>query len=199
MQGSENWPSKPLKWSQLADVFTPGKRSEVMSRIRGRDTRPELVIRRGLHARGFRYRLYDRRLPGRPDLVFPKFRAVILVNGCFWHGHDCHLFRLPETRHDFWKQKIDSNRHRDARNLQLLLEASWRVMIVWECALKGRTRLPEEAVITSVAEWLGEDADVSEIRGCSQGRTVCDHETSQKWRIRSQESQNRCHDNLEPT
>lgn len=156
---------KPLKRLQLADVFTPSKRSEVMSRIRGRDTRPELLVRRGLHALGFRYRLHDRRLPGRPDLVFPKFRAVILVNGCFWHGHNCHLFRLPGTRRDFWEQKIHANRQRDARNLRLLGDAGWRVMIVWECALKGRTRLSFETVVPGIAEWLSGDTDIAEIRG----------------------------------
>jgi DNA mismatch endonuclease (patch repair protein) len=149
----------------LADVFTPRKRSEVMSRIRGRDTRPELVVRRGLHALGFRFRLHDRRLPGRPDLVFPKFHAVVLVNGCFWHGHDCHLFRVPGTRRDFWEQKIDANRQRDARNLRLLRDGGWRVMIVWECALKGRTRLPVETVIPGIADWLSTDMASSEIRG----------------------------------
>jgi DNA mismatch endonuclease (patch repair protein) len=87
------------------------------------------------------------------------------VNGCFWHGHDCHLFRLPGTRRDFWEQKIDANRQRDARNLRLLREAGWRVMIVWECALKGRTRLPDESVIPAIADWLSEDATSSEIRG----------------------------------
>lgn len=165
MQGSASWPSKPLKRLRLADVFTPGKRSEVMSRIRGRDTRPELVVRKGLHARGFRYRLHDRRLPGRPDLVFPKFRAVILVNGCFWHGHDCHLFRIPRSRRNFWEQKIDGSRQRDARNLRLLGEAGWRVMIVWECALKGRTKLPSEEVLPGIAEWLSGDTDAVEIKG----------------------------------
>jgi DNA mismatch endonuclease (patch repair protein) len=139
-----------------------------MSRIRGRDTRPELVIRRGLHAFGFRFRLHDRRLPGRPDLVFPKFRAVILVNGCFWHGHDCHLCRIPKTRRDFWVQKIGANRQRDARNLILLRDAGWRVMTVWECALKGRTRLPGESLIPEIADWLSGDMASSEIRGYSE-------------------------------
>lgn len=165
MQGSVNWPWGPQGSSRLADVFTPGKRSEVMSRIRSRDTQPELVVRRGLHALGFRYRVNDQRLPGRPDLVLPKFRAVILVNGCFWHGHDCHLFRLPGTRRDFWQQKIAANKERDANNVRLLTEAGWRVMIVWECALKGRTKVPVEAVIPRIADWLTGDAVSYEIRG----------------------------------
>ncbi len=168
MQARASWLSKLLGRSRLADVFTPEKRSDVMSRIRSRDTLPELILRRGLHALGFRYRVNDQRLPGRPDLVLPKFRAVILVNGCFWHGHDCHLFRLPRTRRDFWQQKIDANKERDARNFLLLTEADWRVMVIWECALKGRTRMPVEAVIPRVADWLTGAAASSEIRGYSE-------------------------------
>ncbi|WP_236629793.1 very short patch repair endonuclease [Pseudohaliea rubra] len=139
-----------------------------MSRIRGRDTRPELLVRKGLHALGFRYRLHDKRLPGRPDLVFPRFGAVILVNGCFWHGHDCHLFRLPATRRGFWQQKIESNRVRDARNLRLLEDAGWRVLVVWECALKGKERLPVELVISRISEWLTGGGESCEVRGSLQ-------------------------------
>lgn len=85
-----------------------------MAAIRGRDTKPELIIRKGLHARGFRFRLQGRDLPGRPDLIFPKYRALIWVNGCFWHGHDCPMFRWPKSREDFWRGKIGRNRERDA-------------------------------------------------------------------------------------
>ncbi|MHA7816430.1 MAG: very short patch repair endonuclease [Pseudohaliea sp.] len=151
----------------MADVFTASKRSEVMSRIRGRDTRPELLVRRGLHALGFRYRLHDKRLPGRPDLVFPRFGAVVLVNGCFWHGHECHLFRLPGTRREFWKEKIEANQARDERNLHILQDAGWRVMIVWECSLKGRTRLASTDVVPAIAEWLLGTDDFAEMSGYS--------------------------------
>lgn len=125
-----------------------------MAAIRGADTKPEMLIRRGLHARGFRYRLRDRKLPGKPDIVLPKHRAVIFVNGCFWHGHDCPLFRWPATRQEFWRTKITGNIERDARNIDMLLVSGWRVATVWECALKGRSRLSPEAVIDSLARWI---------------------------------------------
>jgi DNA mismatch endonuclease (patch repair protein) len=111
-----------------------------MSGIRGRDTSPELCVRRLLHSLGFRYRLHDRSLPGTPDIVLPKFRTIVQVQGCFWHGHDCHLFKLPETRREFWIEKINSNRQRDRLANEALIEGGWRVAVVWECALKRKTR-----------------------------------------------------------
>ena len=128
-----------------------------MAAIRGKDTKPELMIRRGLHAKGFRYRLQGRGLPGRPDLVLPKHRAVIFVHGCFWHRHDCPLFRWPQTRQDFWRDKINGNARRDAEAIGLLLDVGWRVGIVWECALKGRGKRPLPEVINSLALWLSSD------------------------------------------
>jgi len=126
----------------------------MMAGIRGKDTRPEMILRRGLHARGFRFRLHDRRLPGSPDLVFPGRRAVIFVHGCFWHGHDCHLFRLPATRQEFWRAKIEGNAARDAATEDALVSAGWRVLTIWECALKGRKRLPVETLLDRVSAWL---------------------------------------------
>jgi DNA mismatch endonuclease (patch repair protein) len=137
----------------------------MMSGIRGKDTKPEMVLRRALHARGFRYRLHDRHLPGRPDLVFPRFRAAIFVNGCFWHGHDCHLFRLPATRPEFWEAKIASNRLRDAQAESELLQSGWRVLKVWECALKGRTSRPPEWIIDTVSAWIAGRELLHEVRG----------------------------------
>ena len=148
-----------------ADIVKPEIRSRMMAGIRGRDTRPELQIRSALHRRGFRFRLYRRDLPGKPDLVFPKYRAVILVHGCFWHGHDCHLFRWPGTREEFWRNKITSNRERDRRQLSTLLETGWRVATIWECALKGRERLPMQMVIERCAEWLKSGGTELELRG----------------------------------
>jgi DNA mismatch endonuclease (patch repair protein) len=121
----------------MADVVSPEVRSRMMSGIRGKDTKPEMIIRRGLHARGFRFRLHDKRLPGRPDLVLPKYRAAILVHGCFWHGHGCHLFKWPKTREQFWRMKIEANQHRDARALELLEAAGWRSFVIWECELRS--------------------------------------------------------------
>lgn len=125
-----------------------------MSGIRGKDTQPEMIVRRGLHARGFRFRLHDRRLPGSPDLVFAGRRAVIFVHGCFWHGHACPLFRLPATRQEFWRAKIEGNTARDAAAEAALLISGWRVLTIWECAIRGRGRLPVATVIDRAAEWV---------------------------------------------
>lgn len=122
-----------------------------MSGIRGKDTKPEVLLRKELHRRGFRYRLHDRRLPGRPDLVFPSRKAVVMVNGCFWHAHEgCPYFKLPATQPDFWREKLLANRERDQRNLALLHEGGWRVAVVWECA----TRKDLEATVGKVDVWL---------------------------------------------
>jgi len=125
-----------------------------MSNIRGKDTKPELVIRRGLHSLGFRYRLHVKGLPGKPDIVLPKWRAVIFVHGCFWHGHDCHLFKWPKTREDFWRQKIETNRRNDAKAIDALQEQGWRVLVIRECALKGKTRLKPESTIGIAERWI---------------------------------------------
>ncbi len=125
-----------------------------MAGIRGKDTKPELVIRKALHWHGFRYRLHDKRLPGKPDMVFPRYRAVILVNGCFWHRHGCHLFKWPSTRKEFWRNKIKRNREKDAENMEALERAGWRALTIWECALKGKTRLSPEDVMEKATSWL---------------------------------------------
>nr|WP_255529258.1 very short patch repair endonuclease [Luteimonas sp. MC1572] len=118
--------------------MTPEERSERMSRIRSRDTSPELLVRRFLHAAGFRYRLHVRDLPGRPDIVLPKYKAVVLVNGCFWHAHHCQKGRVPGTRSEFWANKFQKNRKRDRANRRLLREAGWSVITLWECSLSKR-------------------------------------------------------------
>lgn len=124
----------------MADVFTPEKRSEVMSRIRGRDTKPELALRSMLHRLGYRFTVNapnNRKLPGRPDVVLSKHRTVVFVHGCFWHGHEhCADFRLPSTRREWWTAKIETNRARDARNEAALRELGWHVVTIWACALK---------------------------------------------------------------
>lgn len=153
----------------MADIVTPEKRSLMMSGIRGKDTKPEIAIRKALFARGWRYRIHDKRLPGKPDLVFPGLRAVVFVDGCFWHGHHCHLFRLPSSRIEFWAQKIDRNRERDIEVRRKLEELGWRHLTVWECALKGRTRLPIVDVIDRVADWLESGKGTAEIEGDTDG------------------------------
>jgi DNA mismatch endonuclease (patch repair protein) len=125
----------------MTDILTPAQRSEVMSRIRGRDTKPEMTIRRTLHGLGFRYRLHRRDLPGKPDIVLSRWKTVVLVNGCFFHGHACPAFRLPSSNQDFWLKKIRRNQERDAVTAEALRKQGWRVVIVWECALRGPRKI----------------------------------------------------------
>ncbi|MDY0872660.1 very short patch repair endonuclease [Dongia rigui] len=141
----------------MVDVLTPEQRRLNMSRVRSKDTKPEWLLRRGLHRMGFRFRLHSRDLPGRPDLVFPRHKAVIFVHGCFWHGHNCSLFKLPETRQAFWQSKIDSNRKRDEQILDRLRSAGWRVMLVWECALRGPRRRQPDDVLEACEKFILEN------------------------------------------
>jgi DNA mismatch endonuclease (patch repair protein) len=122
----------------MADVHSKVARSYNMSMIKGKNTRPEMLVRRYLHAVGFRYRIHDKKLPGKPDLVFPKYKTVIFVNGCFWHGHDdCRYFVVPKTRTEWWLNKINANRANDKKAALKLLESGWTILILWECELKG--------------------------------------------------------------
>ena len=123
-----------------ADVLTAEQRRENMRRVRGRDTKPEMVVRRGLHARGLRYCLHDATLPGRPDLVFPRYRTVAFIHGCFWHLHGCAISTVPNTRHDFWLKKLSGNARRDRKSIDVLQAEGWRVLVIWECALRGPNR-----------------------------------------------------------
>jgi DNA mismatch endonuclease (patch repair protein) len=139
------------------DIMPAEARSRLMARIGGRNTKPEVSLRKALFRLGFRYRLHPRDIPGRPDMVFPRWRAAVFVHGCFWHGHDCHLFRWPKGNAEFWQAKISGNVERDRRTLDTLVAQGWRVLIVWECAMRGRHRLPVEAIAQSVADWLASD------------------------------------------
>ena len=149
----------------MVDVVTPEKRSQMMAGIGGKNTKPELIIRKGLHAKGYRYRLHVRSLPGKPDIVFPRYKAVIFVNGCFWHGHGCHLFKWPSTREQFWKDKILGTVERDKGKLEALQLAGWRTLTIWECALKGKSRLQIDTVIEAAADWLESDRLPSKVTG----------------------------------
>ena len=148
----------------MADVVDPATRSRMMSGIRGKNTKPEMMIRRGLHARGFRYRLHCQ-LPGKPDICLAKYRAVIFVHGCFWHGHDCHLFRWPSTRPDFWRKKIERNRAVDERALAALKANGWRTATVWECVLKGAGRRPADMTLDCLSRWLNSGEADLQIQG----------------------------------
>lgn len=123
----------------MADVHTPEQRSYNMSRIRGKNTKPEELVRKYLFSQGFRYRKNDARLPGKPDIVLPKYKTVIFVNGCFWHAHEgCKYFVWPKNNADFWKKKIKGNIQRDNSNYRLLTHQGWKIIVVWECELKKK-------------------------------------------------------------
>ncbi len=156
----------------MTDVLTTEQRRLNMNRIRGQDTKPEMAIRRGIHARGLRYRLHDRSLPGRPDMVFPKYHAAVFIHGCFWHAHDCSLFKLPNTRQDFWKKKLEDNAARDRNAIEALQVAGWRVLVIWECALRGRGRRKVAWVLDSAAGYICQHHDslLREIAGASASR-----------------------------
>ncbi len=125
----------------MADVHSKAIRSYNMSRIRGKDTKPELLVRRFLFANGLRYRLYDKKLPGKPDIILKKFKTIIFVHGCFWHGHDnCKYFVVPKTRTEFWLDKIEGNKKRDEENVTFLKNNGWNIIIVYECQLKKEKR-----------------------------------------------------------
>jgi len=126
----------------------------MMSGIKGKNTKPEVSIRKALHARGFRYRIHVNYLPGKPDLVLPKYRAVVFVHGCFWHGHTCRYFKIPQTRPDFWLVKIEKNQARDRGQEVALLSDGWRVLVVWECAVRSMNKKKSPVLIDQISNWL---------------------------------------------
>ena len=147
----------------MSDIVSPEMRSRMMSGIKGKNTKPEMVIRKGLFRRGFRYRLHSKQLPGKPDLVLPRYHAVILVHGCFWHRHNCRLFKWPKSNTEFWRDKITGNVQRDVRHFQQLADAGWRILIVWECAVKGKKEQEVEKVLDNIEHWLLTDNNNDEI------------------------------------
>lgn len=151
----------------MTDVHDKATRSRNMAAIKGKDTKPEVWLRKNLFREGFRFRLHRKDLPGKPDIVFPRYNAVIFLHGCFWHGHDCHLFRLPASRTEFWRDKIESNRQRDSKNVKLLSEAGWRVLEIWECSIKGKERKDPGTLLQFVMEWLRSESPQEEVRGGS--------------------------------
>jgi len=149
----------------MADIVSPQKRSQMMAGIKAKNTKPELLIRSGLHACGYRFRLHRTDLPGRPDIVLPRYRAAIFVNGCFWHRHNCHLFKLPRSRREFWTAKLDANAERDQIAICALRSKDWRVAVIWECATRGKNRLHVDETIRSIGEWLNTNDQYLEIEG----------------------------------
>lgn len=140
-----------------------------MAGIRSSNTGPERAIRSALHRLGFRFTLHNRRLRGTPDIVLPRYRAVIFVHGCFWHGHSCSLYRLPATRTEFWRAKADRNRTNDITAQVALLDSGWRVATVWECALRGRTEDEIERLLSRLAKWLRSSSRTLELFGPGPG------------------------------
>lgn len=146
----------------MVDVVSPAKRSEMMSGIRGKDTSPELLVRRTLFAAGYRFRLQRRDLSGSPDIVLPRYRVAIFVHGCFWHMHrNCRFSKIPSTRTEFWTAKLSRNAERDRAATQALMEAGWRVLAVWECATRGSAA--EAALADQLSRWIQSDEQCGEI------------------------------------
>jgi DNA mismatch endonuclease (patch repair protein) len=148
------------------DTVDKKTRSRIMASVGQRDTGPEMSLRRILHRLGLRYRLHDRKLPGSPDLVFPRFRAVVFVHGCFWHVHEgCKFSTRPSSSKEFWNEKFEANQKRDRKNYDLLLVSGWRVLVVWQCALKARKDAGLEELGSEVLNWLESDERYREIGG----------------------------------
>ncbi len=137
----------------------------MMRGIRSKNTKPEILVRQMLHAEGFRFRLHSRKLPGTPDIVLPKHKAAVFVCGCFWHGHDCKFFRLPSTRQDFWRTKIEKNQANDSKTRQQLSEMGWRHATVWECALRGVSPAEMQEAGQKLAIWLRSRQQELMVRG----------------------------------
>ncbi|KAB0649685.1 very short patch repair endonuclease [Burkholderia diffusa] len=138
----------------MTDITDVATRSRMMSGIRGKNTKPELVVRKALYERGLRYRLHVRSLAGTPDLVFPRYKAVVFVHGCFWHRHNCALFKMPSSRPEFWREKLDRNRERDREHMTKLLQDGWRVAVVWECSLRTAIKSNDESFFNRLADWI---------------------------------------------
>ncbi len=147
----------------MTDVHNTATRSRNMAAIKGKDTRPEMMVRRGLHKAGFRYRLHVAKLPGKPDLIFPEYKAVVFIQGCFWHQHQCSMFHWPKSRTEWWVKKISANRAHDEAVQDKLRELGWRVLLVWECALKGKAKYKPEQWLTQIALWLRDGDSFNEL------------------------------------
>ncbi|MFA5447110.1 MAG: very short patch repair endonuclease [Sphaerochaeta sp.] len=145
----------------MASLVSADLRRRIMASIKAKDTKAELMVRRYLHRQGFRYRTNDRRLPGSPDIVLPKYRCVIFINGCFWHAHQgCSHFSFPKTNQEFWEKKLTRNKERDCRNAAVLLSLGWRVIVVWECELSTKQRREQTllGLVNEIYEWSAESA-----------------------------------------
>lgn len=152
----------------LADIVDNATRSRMMAGIKGKNTSPELYVRKALHARGFRFRIHTTHLPGKPDLVLPKYKAAIFVHGCFWHGHNCHYFKIPKTRTEFWLAKIEGNKKRDIQQIKSLNNNGWRVLIIWECAVRQAKAEKTDILTDHIAQWLLDNSEFEQIQQQSE-------------------------------
>lgn len=147
----------------MVDIVDSATRSRMMANIKGKNTKPELLIRSLLHAQGFRFRIHRKDLPGKPDIVLPKYKAIIFIHGCFWHGHEnCRLFKLPASRTEFWEAKIFKNQENDLKAKELLLNSGWRICTIWECAIRQSKKDPV-ALVDLLTTWLKSSAAYLEI------------------------------------
>ena len=151
----------------MSDRLTPAERSLRMAAVRQKNTGPEIFVRQLIHRAGFRFKLSNQQLPGSPDILLVRWRKAIFVNGCFWHGHDCHLFKLPATRTAWWAEKVHGNRLRDQRAEAELAKAGWRIVTVWQCALKGKHKLGVSALQELLVEAIQSRAQSIDI--CEKG------------------------------
>lgn len=149
----------------MIDIVDRTTRSRMMSGIQGKNTKPEILIRSALHKSGYRFRVHYKNLPGKPDIALPKHHALILVHGCFWHGHDCHLFKWPNTNRKFWQDKINANIRRDKMRIAEYSAAGWRCLTAWECAIKGPNKISQSELIEIIKNWIDQGDRNLELRG----------------------------------
>ncbi len=152
----------------MADIVDSATRSRMMSGIRAKNTKAEVEIRKRIFAAGFRYRLHDKKLPGKPDIIFPRYKAIIFIHGCFWHAHDCALFKVPSTRPEFWQKKLKRNREKDEENSSHLKHLGWRILTIWECSFRGAGKKREQEltkIVGKAVKWLNSKSRYREIRG----------------------------------
>ena len=148
----------------MTDIVNAETRSRMMSGIRGKNTKPEMLVRSQLHKRGFRFRLHDRKLPGKPDIIMKKYKAVIFIHGCFWHRHECHLFKWPKTRSEYWRKKINGNVNNDQKVIKNLMESGWRICVIWECSIKGANK-DINGILKMIIDWLENEETLLEVSG----------------------------------
>ena len=149
----------------MADKFSPSIRSQIMARIKNKNTKIELLVRKALYSRGFRYRIHVGDFAGKPDLAFKKYNALVFIHGCFWHGHDCSLFRLPKTNTEFWEKKIQRNKEKDMQNTLINLSKGLRQLVVWECSIRGKDNDSFQKVIQKIESWILSNRKEMQVKG----------------------------------